>query len=187
MNPLWAKSPLLLLRFPGLLLSVLAGALLLALAGASSPLFTSSAARSALASELEDTTVYGAGVTIGQAGPFEGRPDSGPNTQAVGYRKQDGILRQTLAAVPNLGDRVLTLLGATVAVETTGGEPEPSQARLLFRTDGLANLERVRGREGGGVWVADTVAARLRLEPGDTVRVSLPNRPRGVDVDVDGI
>jgi len=186
-NPLWAKSPLLLLRFPGLLLSVLAGALLLALAGASSPLFTSSAARSALASELEDTTVYGAGVTIGQAGPFEGRSDSGPNTQAVGYRKQDGILRQSLADVPNLGDRVLTLLGATVAVETTGGEPEPSQARLLFRTDVLANLERVRGREGGGVWVADTVAARLRLEPGDTIRVSLPNRPRGVDVGVDGI
>ena len=94
MNPLWAKSPLLLLRFPGLLLSVLAGSLLLALAGASSPLFTSSAARSALASDVEETTVFGAGATIGQAGPFEGRPGIGPNTQAIGYQKQDQILRQ---------------------------------------------------------------------------------------------
>jgi putative ABC transport system permease protein len=187
-NPLWAKSPLLLLRFPGLLLSVLAGSLLLALAGASSPLFTSSAARSALASDLEETTVFGAGATIGQAGPFEGRPGFGPNTQAIGYQKQDQILRQTLGDVPNLGNRILTLLGATVGVEKTGSEPEqPDQARLLFRTGVLSNVERVRGGRGDGVWVADTVAGRLGLEPGDTIRVTLPNRPRRVEVAVDGI
>jgi len=187
LNPLWAKSPLLLLRFPGLLLSVLAGALLLALAGASSPLFTSSSARSALANDLGETTFFGAGATIGQAGPFEGRPGFGPNTQAIGYRKQDQILRRSLGDVPNLGDRILTLVGATVGVEKTGRESEPDQVRLLSRTDVLANVERVRGRQGDGVWVADTVAGRLGLEPGDTIRVSLPNRPRRVEVAVDGI
>jgi putative ABC transport system permease protein len=186
-NPLWAKSPLLLLRFPGLLLSVLAGALLLALAGASSPLFTSSAARSALANDLEETTVFGAGATIGQSGPFEGRPGFGPNTQAIGYRKQDEILRQSLGDVPHLGDRILTLLGGTLFVEKAGRESEPDNARLLSRTDVVAHVERVRGRRGDGVWVADTVAARLHLEPGDAIRVSLPNRPRRVDVAVDGI
>jgi putative ABC transport system permease protein len=186
-NPLWAKSPLLLLRFPGLLLSVLAGALLLALAGASSPLFTSSAARSALASDLEETTVFGAGATIGQAGPFEGRPGFGPNTQAIGYRKQDEILRRSLGDVPNLGNRILTLLGDVAAVEKTGRESDPDEVRLLSRTEVLANVRRVRGREGGGVWVADTVAGRLGVAPGDTIRVSLPNHPRRVEVAVDGI
>jgi putative ABC transport system permease protein len=187
LNPLWAKSPLLLLRFPGLLLSVLSGALLLALAGASSPLFTSSAARAALASDLEETTVFGAGATIGQAGPFEGRPGFGPNTQAIGYRKQDQILRQSLGNVPHLDDRILTLLGATLWVENTDRESEPGEARLLSRTDILANVERVRGRRGNGVWIADTIAERLGLEPGDTIRVRLPNRPRRVEVAVDGI
>jgi putative ABC transport system permease protein len=187
LNPLWAKSPLLLLRFPGLLLSVLAGALLLALAGASSPLFTSSAARSALANDLEETTVFGAGATIGQAGPFEGRPGVGPNSQAIGYRKQDEILRRSLGDVPNLGNRILTLLGDVAAVEKTGRESDPDEVRLLSRTDVLANVRRVRGREGDGVWVADTVAGRLGVEPGDTIRVSLPNHPRRVEVAVDGI
>jgi putative ABC transport system permease protein len=187
LNPLWAKSPLLLLRFPGLLLSVLVGALLLALAGASSPLFTSSAARSALKNDLEETTVFGAGATIGQAGPFEGRPGVGPNTQALGYREQDQILRRNLGDVPNLGNRILTLLGAVATVERTGREPGPEEVRLLSRTDVLANVQRVRGRQGDGVWVADTVAGRLGLEPGDTMRLSLPNNPRRVDVAVDGI
>ena len=40
---------------------------------------------------------------------------------------------------------------------------------------------------GDGVWVADTVAGRLGIEPGDTIRVSLPNRPRRVEVAVDGV
>ena len=187
MNPLWAKSPLLLLRFPGLLLSILVGALLLALAGASSPLFTSSAARSALANELEETTSYGAGATIGQAGPFEGRQGTGPNTQAIGYREQDTILRERLQGVPNLDDRVLTLLGATVDVEAAGSELEPAQARLLARTGAQANVERLRGRPGNGVWIADTVAERLRIAPGETIGLTLANRPQRVDVRVDGV
>jgi putative ABC transport system permease protein len=186
-NPLWAKSPLLLLRFPGLLLSVLVGALLLALAGASSPLFTSSAARSALANELEETTSYGAGATIGQAGPFEGRQGTGPNTQAIGYREQDRILRERLKGVPNLDNRILTLLGATVDVEAAGSELEPAQVRLLARTDAQANVERLRGRPGNGVWIADTVAERLRIAPGETIVMTLANRPQRVDVRVDGV
>ena len=65
-NPLWARSPLVLRRYPGLLVAVATGALLLAVAAASSPLFLSSAAGSALEREVENATVYGAGLTVGQ-------------------------------------------------------------------------------------------------------------------------
>ena len=43
------------------------------------------------------------------------------------------------------------------------------------------------GSDGDGVGVGGTTLGRLGLEPGDTIRVSLPNRPRRVEVAVDGI
>jgi len=41
-DPLWSKAPLVLLRYPGLFVSIAVGALLLALAASAYPLFISS-------------------------------------------------------------------------------------------------------------------------------------------------
>jgi hypothetical protein len=68
-NPLWVKSPLALIRFPGLLASIVLGALLLALAAAAYPLFISASASNLLASNISNPTVtrYLAGVSYSRS------------------------------------------------------------------------------------------------------------------------
>ena len=53
-DPLWSKAPLVLLRYPGLLVSIAVGALLLALAASAYPLFISSSASELVAARIHD-------------------------------------------------------------------------------------------------------------------------------------
>src|SRR4029450_845548 len=53
-DPLWSKAPLVLLRYPGLFVSIAVGALLLALAASADPLFISSSASELVAARIHD-------------------------------------------------------------------------------------------------------------------------------------
>src|SRR4029450_7108473 len=53
-DPLWSKAPLVLLRYPGLFVSIAVGGLLLALAAAAYPLFISSSASELVAARIHD-------------------------------------------------------------------------------------------------------------------------------------
>jgi hypothetical protein len=53
-DPLWSKAPLVLLRYPGLFVSIAVGALLLALAASAYPLFISSSASELVAARIHD-------------------------------------------------------------------------------------------------------------------------------------
>jgi hypothetical protein len=53
-DPLWSKAPLLLLRFPGLFVSIAVGALLLALAASAYPLFISASASELVKARIDD-------------------------------------------------------------------------------------------------------------------------------------
>ena len=65
-NPLWAKAPVVLVRFAGILVAFAIGAFLLAFATAVLPLFLSAAGSAALKTELEDATAFGGGVSVVQ-------------------------------------------------------------------------------------------------------------------------
>ena len=56
-SPLWKKAPLALLRYPGLLTSVVVGALLLSLVAAAYPMFLSRSEGQLLAAEIADPTI----------------------------------------------------------------------------------------------------------------------------------
>src|SRR5215212_2703676 len=55
-DPLWSKAPLVLLRYPGLFVSIAVGALLLALAASAYPLFISSSASELVAARIHDSS-----------------------------------------------------------------------------------------------------------------------------------
>jgi putative ABC transport system permease protein len=182
LNPLWARSPLVLRRYPGLLVAVAVGALLLAVAAASSPLFLSSVASSALEGEVEDATVYGAGFTVHQR-DYLGAPVFGirPGTDQSTYRERDAALRQAVAGLRDLGPRVLTLLGGQ-AEAAPANEPKRADAvRLLSRTDALEHVTKLAGAGGDGVWIADNRAEQLGVRPGDQLRLTFDGEGFGSD------
>ena len=64
--------------------------------------------------------------------------------------------------------------------------PGPStEGRLFAGTDALDHVRIVAGTDGDGVWLPDSVAGTLKVQPGDTIE--LRNGPDRVEVGVDGI
>jgi putative ABC transport system permease protein len=172
-NPLWARSPLVLRRYPGLLVAVVAGALLLAVAAASSPLFLSSAASSAMRQEVEDVTVFGAGFSLEQRDYF-GQIGAAiqPAVDTPAYPERDEAITKVAAEIPGLEERILTLLGVQVRAAPSD-QPERSDiVRLLYRTDALAHVTKLEGGEGEGVWLSDNRAEQLGVGPGDTLTLT---------------
>ena len=172
-NPLWARSPLVLRRYPGLLVAVVAGALLLAVAAASSPLFLSSAASSAMRQEVEDVTVFGAGFSLEQRDYF-GQTGAAvqPAVDTPAYPERDEAVTEAAAEIPGLGDRILTLLGVQVRAASSNQPERSDTVRLLYRTDALAHVTKLEGGEGEGVWLSDNRAEQLGVGPGDTLTLT---------------
>jgi hypothetical protein len=165
-NPLWRQAALVFLRFPSLFGAIALAALLLALAVASRPLFVSSAASSALREELEDATRFGAGAAVVYESVSSRLHPAEANADDAIDRLNDALL-PGLGGASDLDAPVLTVLGPAV---TPGTEPGPSsqrQIRLLAKTDALAHVTKVAGREAGGFWIADEAAEFMGLEPGD--------------------
>jgi putative ABC transport system permease protein len=185
MHPLWRKAPLVLVRFPALFGAIAAAALLLALAVASGPLFVSSAASSALEDELEDATRFGAGAAVvyesvsGRLHPAETDPNRSID-------RLNALVAPTLRNVPHVDGPILTVLGAAVTPGTTSGASSQLPIRLLAKTDALAHVQRVAGRDGDGFWIADEAAESMRLQPGDDLYLTFEDGTTRT-VEIDGI
>jgi putative ABC transport system permease protein len=189
LSPLWARSPLVLRHYQGLAVAVVAGALLFAVAAASSPLFLSSAGSSAVEQEIEQATVYGAGFTLNQRDYF-GAPglDVRPATGLPSYEERDAAFLEAAGDVSSLGPRVLTLLSPQLDAAPAGEASRSEAVRLLFRTDALDNVTRVAGG-GEGVWIADNRAEQLGVGPGDRLTLAYEGEDgrRTVAVTVAGV
>ena len=158
MAPLWRKAPLLLFRFPGLLLPLAAAVAVLTLGSASQALFVSSAASATLEHEFSQLDANSIGLDIGTYGIPVGDTMSAAEeaVEAAGAR------------VPRLGEPTLQLQGEDV---TLGDD----QARLplLFRTGATDNLIVVEeSHDGRGLWIAASVAADLGLAVGDDLPIA---------------
>jgi putative ABC transport system permease protein len=177
-NPLWVKSPLLLLRFKGLMVAVVTGALLLALASSSFPLFMSATESSSLDEAIQGVTNFGAGVQIVQDAGLRRRPNE-IRFGAASYREKDEILRKRFGAMPHVGPGVQTILGPDVSIAAQGRK-QTLPVRLVAKTDWESHVTRVAGDPSAdGVWIADTIADSLRIEPGDDVTLTLDERTVG--------
>ena len=183
MGPLWAKAPFVLLRFRGLFVALAGGAALVALAAAAPPLFVSSVASSALQDELEATTRYVGGLSLVQNGYFvrdDVRPGGATPRRELTLAERNQRIRGALAGVEGLGEPVVGVLTNPVLPTRTRAPSSERAIRLLSRTGALAHVERLAGRGGKGVWLANTTAESLRVRPGDSIFLGDLNgdRPR---------
>jgi putative ABC transport system permease protein len=181
MSRFWLKAPLALLRHPAVFGAIAAASLLVALAAASAPLFTTAAGSAALSSKLDEITRFGAGLEV--------RRDDGLITAAT---PGDRALRTTASQLPYLDDPVVTVMTAPLVAGRAGSPaPEPVNVRLMARTGALEHVTRLAGHDGEGVWIADTVAEVLGIGPGDTLTLATEQSPGGevstAEVPVDGV
>ncbi|MCA1703766.1 MAG: hypothetical protein LC808_11095, partial [Actinobacteria bacterium] len=167
-NPLWVKSPLLLFRFKGLLIAVVTGALLLALASASFPLFVSATESSTLSEAIAGTTTYGAGVAVVQDGVNVVPTKTDERNGSVSFAERSRLLEERFQNVTGVGPQIRTILTPAVYATSPFAPGERPAVRLLSRTDGLSHVHKLQG-DGNGVWIADTVASALHLHVGDNV------------------
>ena len=181
MGRFWLKAPLALLRHPAAFGAIAAAALLVALAAASAPLFTTAAGSAALSSKLDEINVFGAGLEV--------RREDGPAAAAT---PGDRALRTTVSQLPFLDDPVVTIVTAPITAQRAGSPaPQPVSVRLMARTGALGHVRRLAGRDGEGVWIADSVAEALDLGPGDALVLAAEQEPDGdartAEVPVDGV
>jgi len=181
MSRFWAKAPLALFRHPAVFGAIAAASLLVALAAASAPLFTTAAGSAALRSKLNEITLFGAGLEVR-------RDERVTATAAPGDRS----LRTTLSQFPFLDEPVVTIVTAPVTAQRAGSPaPESVSVRLMARTGALGHVRKLAGRDGEGVWIADSVAEALGIGPGDALVLATEFEPGGdartVEVAVDGV
>lgn len=177
-DPLWRKAPLALFRDRWLLGAVACATGLLALAAAASPLFVRAVGNAAFASKVSALTPFGAGLVVSVDGLVgTGAPPAPDVVAAAGA----GVY-----ATPFVRDPIVTEVTAPVETDRPGRAPSETspKVRLMARTGALAHVDRLAGQAGSGVWIADTVARALHLEPGDELTLAGDHR---VSVRVDGI
>ena len=185
-SPLWRKAPLTLVRFPALFLAIAASGLLLSLAVSSGFLFVSSAGSSVLRNELSDATRFGAGASITyDAVPARVHPSEPTATTQI--ERLNVRAGTALADVRHLDPPVFTLLGATATPGTTRFRSSERPLRLITKTDALAHVQKVRGRDGDGFWITDSAAESLAVDPGDSIYLNSEVAGGQVRVSIDGV
>ncbi len=187
-DALWRASPFLLLRYRALFAAIGIGALLLALAVAAYPLFTSASASQLFRNAVERPSItrYAAGMTF----TFRDLP-----LQSVRLERQlrspevgalDEPFRRLAAASPILGEPIQAILGDDLEVSLPGGR-ETEVGRLFSGTGALEQVDAIAGRDGDGVWLPDLVANHLGVEPGDTIELRDVDGGPSASVAVDGV
>lgn len=187
-NALWRASPFLLLRYRALFAAIGIGALLLALAVAAYPLFTSASASQLFRTAVERPSItrYAAGMTF----TFRDLPLTPVEVErrlrfpAVGGL--DEPFRELAAGSPILGDPIEAVLGDDLEVSLPGGR-KTQVGRLFSATGALEQVDVIAGRDGEGVWLPDLVANDLGVEPGDTIELRDVDGGPPASVGVDAI
>jgi len=186
----WVRAPVLLLRYPGLLLAIGTAGAILAMAGASSPLFLSSAGNAALHQGLDATCPWTAGVSLTASGPLAGKdlpffPNGFMPSSAIdAFRHADGDVRRVARTIPHMGPVQLQIVGSAVQASAPRGA-KASSVRLYTRDGALANVQKLEGSTGSGIWLPNTTASALQLGAGDSVHLAGPDQ--AVDVRVAGV
>lgn len=186
-NPLWARAPGALLRYPGLFVALAGGALLLAAAAAAFPLFLSASQSVLLHAGIDDriVTPFGAGISFSRTNV---RLDArGPGGDLLTEEMQDAFDRLAAGGVA-LAPTVPYVFGSEASVTLpSGAEPEsgPITGRLVFAGDALDHVEPLAGEDGDGVWIPDLIADAVGAGPGDLIR--LEHAGRTILAPVDGV
>ena len=174
-SPLWRKAPLALLRYPGLLASVVVGALFLSLVAAAYPLFLSRSEGELLHAEIADPTVgrFGAGLFYSVTNiRFREKARGGRGLLTV---RLDEAFRRFAAEGPNLGRPIRFVKGASAFVTLPDGkEPEtgPVTGAIFSGTHATDHVDVVSGDGADGAMVPDLIADEIGVGPGDRIQLN---------------
>ncbi len=150
-DPLWSKAPLVLLRYPGLFVSIAVGALLLALAASAYPLFISSSASELVAARIHDPSYTR--WAVGMMYRNGALPLPGPDRHGDIEPRVDAIFEGLVAPSPYLGDPLESALGPVTPI-SVAGEHERRDTRLFMGEQASDHVEILEG------------SARRRAGPG---------------------
>jgi putative ABC transport system permease protein len=173
-DPLWAKAPLALRRYPGLFASLSLGALLLSLAAVALPLFLSATTSDLLRRQVDSAGVsrYGAGLEYDNTAlPFDALAGKGEGPL---YDRLADLFTGEAARSPVLGGTVEGIMGSVIGVLPQGGSAEVREGRLFAGTDAGAHVEMLAGTPDEGVTMPDLISDALGVGVGD--RVTLTGR-----------
>ncbi|HSD49479.1 MAG TPA: ABC transporter permease [Actinomycetota bacterium] len=171
-DPLWSKAPLVLLRYPGLFVSIAVGALLLALAASAYPLFISASASELVKARIDDPTYTR--WAVGMMYRNGAMPLRGPHRHGDVEPRADALFRSFVAADPYLDPPVASAMGKVLPVSVLG-EQEQRETRLFTGERALANLDVLEGSAADGVLVPDLISDALGASPGDRIVVGSPD------------
>jgi putative ABC transport system permease protein len=154
--PLWAREPVVLARFPGVLSAVAGAAIVLALIAGAGPLFISSASNAALGEALQAAPPNALRVVA--YGPISDAFVRSPSTE----------LERETSRLPGVSAPVLSVVGGAITLTAPGGRARVTPVAIPgFR----GHLQGVRGG-GVGVWLDEQTATSLDVVPGDGVSVA---------------
>lgn len=159
------------------------GALLLALAASSYPLFISSTASDALDKQIDYTTRFGSGVGVqSQAAviDLEGQPGV-----LETFRRRDELVRRTMRH-PLLAPTISTILGQIVLARSPENPGRSTPVRLMYRTGALEHVDIVDGRPGDGPFIADLAARHLKAKAGDEIQLYNEDPKDAVSLELGG-
>jgi putative ABC transport system permease protein len=174
----WTRAPFLLLRQPGLVLAIAAGAFVAVLPAAAAPLFLSSARTATLHNHLDNTCAARAGLQVQSRLTFlDAYGDRSvtrvdPATATANYERRRATVGREAAATPGMATPTVTVFAATaVNGARRGGQDvgrlEGSQVWVAGRDGVTGKLTPVRGPDGSGLWVPERFATRFGLSVGD--------------------
>jgi putative ABC transport system permease protein len=170
-DPVWTRAPFVLLRYPGLLAALAAGALLLSLTAAAFPLFVSASGARILRSEIGAPLIgrYGAGITYEVSTLLFDRPFA---RRGLPIPARTEVFAGLASDSPYLGPVERSLLGPSVSVNDPDHPRRIRPARLFTGAEAVDHVDVLEGQERSGVWIPDVVARGLRIGAGDRVRLS---------------
>jgi len=172
-DPLWSKAPLVLLRYPGLFVSIAVGALLLALAASAYPLFISSSASELVAARIHDPayTRWAVGMMYRNGA----LPLPGPDRHGDVEPRVDAILEGLFASSPYLGDPLESALGPVTPI-SVAGELERRDTRLFMGEQAADHVVILEGSARDGILVPDLISDALHITPGDEIVIGSPDQ-----------
>ena len=182
MKVLWRKTLGMLIRFPSLLLTVVAVAAITAITAVAGPAFLESTERGSISSGVEQAGRWTAGLRVTystlifdrrstRVGAGQDEIDPSAPNEAVDdfYAFIDRMmpaLEARMRDVDFIDGPELTLSGNPLDASGPDGD---ATLRLLHRADALDNVTMLKGGGNDGVWIADVTANALGLELGEDI------------------
>lgn len=172
-TPPWTRAPLLLWRQPGVLLALVVATAILGIAGASAPLFLASTSSAGLAREMSsDCPEWPRPAVTNLGTPNLWEIDKTPTSRtAASVQGADPAVRTAMRR-QGLSDPYRVLM-TQVGLLPAGVPPKLATTVTLYSRPHVLDHVDVLDHVGGhGLWLPDTLAARLRLHAGQTITVS---------------